>query len=88
MNRDDLDGGMFGMTGMTKKTRMTWVTGVTTMTSVNKITGAQWDNWDDYACEYSCLSSLPAARNVLQERHLLLNERNSTLMMQISVSIM
>ena len=27
MNRDDLDGGMFGMTGMTRKTRMTWVTG-------------------------------------------------------------
>ena len=40
------------------------------------------------ACEYSCLSSLPAARDVSQERCLLLNEKNSTLTMQINVYIM
>ena len=85
MTKDDLDGGMFGMTGMTRKTRMT---GMTRITRVNKTTEVNGITGMSIACEHSSLSSLLAARDVSQERCLLLNERNSTLMMQISVYIM
>ena len=66
---------MFGKTGMTRKTRMT---GMARITRVNKITGV---NGITIACEHSCLSSLLAARDVSQERCLLLNERNSKVTM-------
>ena len=90
MTRDDLDGGMlFWMTGMTRRTRMTGVTGMTRVTGVNKMARGQWDNWDDYSLQTQLsLFSLPAARDVSQERCLLLNEKNSTLTMQINVYIM
>ena len=88
MTKDDLDGGMFGMTGMTRKTRMARMTGITRITRVNKMTGVNGITGMSIACEHSCLSSLLAARDISQERCLLLNERNSTLMMQINVYIM
>ena len=68
MTRVDLDGGMFGMTGMTRKTRMTGVTRMTRITRVNKMTGVNGITGMTIACEHSCLSSLPTARDVSQER--------------------
>ena len=89
MTRDDLDGEMlFWMTGMTRRTRMTGVTGMTIITRVNKMTGVNEITGMNIACKYSCLFSLLAAKDISQERCLLLNERNSTLTMQINVYIM
>ena len=51
-----------GMTMVTRRTRMTRINRVNKMTGVNGITGMT------IACEHSCLSSLPTARDVSQER--------------------
>ena len=89
ITRDDLDGEMlFWMTGMTRKTRMAGVTGMTIITRVNKMTGVNEITGMNIACKYSCLFSLLAAKDISQERCPLLNERNSTLTMQINVYIM